>query len=169
MFALVNTKGLSNFNFKQYENLKFSVVHIEEVITDTVINRDIYGSILLCNFEPYVFEEKRRVIPDVQHVCRLQYHPLFNPYVLKCLQKVNLAENLEDTIQNDEVLFMYQRDHSILAEFRKFYIESFYSDEMNKSSLYKLIEGEVNTQNYSIYRALIELISSDRVLKESEI
>lgn len=166
LFALLNTKGLSAINLAEFSNLCFVYLGIEEVVTDKVLNRDIFGTILLQNYEPYTFEEEKPEVPSVFSVERLQYRPIFSNYVLQCLSKVNLSDSFEKTVAYDEVYRNYSKDNELLAEIRKFYIETFFHDSIDNSYLFELIDQEGGSLNYGMYKALINLVSKENAIKE---
>lgn len=166
LFALLNTKGLSAINLAEFSNLCFAYLGIEEVVTDKVLNRDIFGTILLQNYEPYTFEEEKSEVPSVFSVERLQYRPIFSNYVLQCLSKVNLSDSFEKTVAYDEVYRNYSKDNELLAEIRKFYIETFFHDSIDNSYLFELIDQEDGSLNYGMYKALINLVSKENAIKE---
>lgn len=166
LFALLNTKGLSAINLTEFSNLCFAYLGIEEVVTDKVLNRDIFGTILLQNYEPYTFEEEKSEVPSVFSVERLQYRPIFSNYVLQCLSKVNLSDSFEKTVAYDEVYQNYSKDNELLAEIRKFYIETFFHDSIDNSYLFELIDQEDGSLNYGMYKALINLVSKENAIKE---
>ena len=166
LFALLNTKGLSAINLTEFSNLCFAYLGIEEVVTDKVLNRDIFGTILLQNYEPYTFEEEKSEVPSVFSVERLQYRPIFSNYVLQCLSKVNLSDSFEKTVAYDEVYRNYSKDNELLAEIRKFYIETFFHDSIDNSYLFELIDQEDGSLNYGMYKALINLVSKENAIKE---
>lgn len=164
LIALLNTSGLNRIDFSKYPNLRFGYIAIPEVITNVTINRDIFGTILLDNFSPYKFENDVKTIPDLQNVYRLQYKPVFSSYILDCLKRVHIADSLEDTLLSDKVLYKYRMDQSILADFREHYIRTYFSDDVDNSHLFELINTETNGMTYGVYRALIDLISASHVI-----
>lgn len=166
LFALLNTKGLSAINLAEFSNLRFVYLGIEEVVTDKVLNRDIFGTILLQNYEPYTFEEEKSEVPSVFSVERLQYRPIFSNYVLQCLSKVDLSDSFEKTVAYDEVYRNYSKDNELLAEIRKFYIETFFHDNIDNKYLFELIDQEDGSLNYGMYKALINLVSKENAIKE---
>ena len=139
---------------------------IEEVVTDKVLNRDIFGTILLQNYEPYTFAEEDSVVPSVFNVERLQYRPIFSNYVLQCLSKVNISDSFEKTVAYDEVYRNYSKDNELLAEIRKFYIETFFHDNIDNGYLLNMINREDGSLNYGMYKALVNLVSKENAIKE---
>ena len=169
LIALLDTTGLSEINFSLYPNLRFGYIAITEVITNVTINRDIFGSILLDNFEPYKFTDTEQAIPDLQKNYRLQYKPLFSSYILDCLQRVHLMDTLDETLLGDKVLYKYKKDNSILAAFREHYIKTYFSDNVDNSHLFDLISAESNGFTYGVYRSLINLISDNHVVGRNRV
>lgn len=159
IFALLDTSRINQLNLKSYHNLRFGLINIEEIVTDTVINRDIFGSLLLDNYTPYSIEGIDNTIPENQYVYRLRYKPLFSSYILDCLRKVNRAESFEQTLMNDEIYLKYCKDNSILAKFREYYIKTYYQANLDNSHLQQLIQDNLDNINYGVYSALLALIS----------
>ena len=159
IFALLDTSRINFLNLRNYHNLRFGIVNIEEIVTDTVINRDIFGSLLLDNFSPYNTESSKETSTESQYVYRLRYKPLFSSYVLDCLKKVNRTDSFEQTLMNDEVYLRYCKDNSILAKFREFYIKTYYQANLDNTYLQQIIQDNLDTINYGVYSALLSLIS----------
>lgn len=165
LIALIDTKGIHDIDYQKYSNLTFSYIAISEVVTDLVINRDIFGSILLHNYQPYIFEEKQAQSINFGDVYKLRYEPLFSSYILRCLYSVNRLETFEETLQADMVYHEYVKDSSVLAEIRKFYIKTYFEAGLDNTKLYDLVKYTGNQVSFGAYMALIELVSADVVIK----
>lgn len=167
LIATLNQARITQLDYSSYKNLKFGIVKINEVVTDVVINRDIFGSILLANFEPYVLTEKVEQKSINGNVPILTYEPLLSKDVLDCVDKIQLHSSLEETIRYDEILYRFKLAKSPLALLREFYIKSFYPIEQDKSSL-ECILNNCTPKEYGIYKALIEMVSSEHVVQGGE-
>ncbi len=159
IFALLDSSRINQLNLKNYHNLRFGLINVEEIVTDTLINRDIFGTLLLDNYAPYSAEECSNGIPENQYVYRLRYKPLFSSYILDCLRKINRAESFEQTLMNDEIYLKYCKDNSILAKFREYYIKTYYQANLDNTHLQQLIQDNLDNINYGVYTALLALIS----------
>lgn len=168
LFALLDTTGLGILKYEDYPNLSFSLVKIDEVVTDVVINRDIFGTLLLANYEPYALHEEDASKNYNNDVYRLRYKPLISSYILECLKKVNVLDSFENTLLHDNVYHRYKDDESILADFRYYYVKSFFYDNLDNKNLYTLISDEKDSITYGIYKALISVISSNNILESGE-
>lgn len=158
IFALQNSKGLSGIlNATEFNNLKVSYLPNFEVLTDTVINRQLFGSILLDNFEPYVLKKTEHKSVNFYNKS-LNYEPLFSEYVLKCLDKIDVMTNYEQTLLNDDVYQSYVADNAALAIIRKNMIKKMFGLECDLQQIAEIVEARKDPYLYCIYRALASQI-----------
>lgn len=159
LFALLNWSNLGNLDLSKYDNLNFKLFKIDEVVTDTVINRYVFGSILLANYEPYIFNPTENMSLPSFGTYTLQYKAIFSELVLQCLHRVNLCNTYEETIEQDEVYHHYCNINSDLANFRAFYIKTFFYNYVDMGVLNSIVESKINEESYSEYRALLHLLN----------
>lgn len=160
---LLVSRGQNPFNVEElkndYPHVNFHQLFGLEVITDEVINREIFGSILLDNYEPYVLEKKEVIVTRPEVVNLLKYNPVIPSYVTNCLNEVLVLNTVDMTIEADEVLRTYDRDKSKLAIFRENYIYAICGLDINEDKLLSAIKEERGNQSmYCIYYALYRLI-----------
>ena len=114
-----------------------------EVFTDLVINRDVYGALLLEKFEPYKIRRKEEV-QGTWGVATLSYTPLFSKYVLKITELPNI-ESIELGADADKIYNELVDVDPILANLRKIYLqhwENKIDSSFEESTLEKILTIE---------------------------
>lgn len=158
IFALQNSKGLVDMlEISSFENLNVSYLPDFEILTDTVINKQLFGSILLDNFEPYQLHPEQEHRVNVQDTS-LKYEPLFSDYVLRCLNPVDKLNTYETTILNDQIYQEYLADNSDLLSIRECFIKKAFNIPYDKNKIQEILKHREEAQQYCIYRALISTI-----------
>lgn len=147
-----------------YINLKVKNLHIEyvpdiEVFTDIIINKEIFGTLLLHKFEPYKLKEG---ISDISRpsIPRLNYTPLFSTNILSVLKPIDLIHTFEEIVQVDEVLLECKRSNSILYDLRLLYLKNWYGCDENSDyeRLYEEIRKVNDDALFCQYTSILELI-----------
>lgn len=158
---VVSQSDLSRFKSfaQQFSNLRFSYLPNVEVITDDVINRQIFGSILLDNFKPYKIESSANEVLATYHYTPLNYKPLISVYLLDCISKVVVLDSLKKTLLTDKVYQQYVKDKSFLTKFRECYIRKVMNLEVNLEELKQIVEFSDINRKY-LYYGLIRLIEN---------
>lgn len=158
IFALQNSKGLADaLEISSFENLKVSYLPDFEILTDTVINKQLFGSILLDSYEPYLLHEQSEK-NVVSQSATLKYEPLFSDYVLKCLDPVDKLNTYEMTTLNDKIYQEYLSDGSDLAIIRECFIKKVFNISYDKKAVREILKYREEAQQYCVYRALISII-----------
>lgn len=158
IFAIQHSKGLSMILHKaNLNNLDVVLLNNFEVVTDTVINKQLYGSILLDNFEPYELIKTKKETKGLQSKV-LQYRPLFSDYVLRCLSSVDKALTFEDTCENDTILQEYYEDKSDLAKIREAKIKKMFGLDFDRQEILDILEKRKEAEEYCMVRALVSKI-----------
>lgn len=171
LFALNDTSRLYElFKNSSYKNLDISYLNSIEVMTDIEINRNIFGSILKYNYEPYKLTKESRVF-DSYSLPKLSYKPIISQYVLKVLERVYVLDTLEHTLKCDPVYSEYkysENDNELLIKLRetKVMIDGFYllddvsneTIEKSLNSCEELVKDMQNTKEFCIYRSLIYIL-----------
>lgn len=159
---VVSQSNLTTFSnkIKEFRNLRFAILQNIEVVTDDLINRQIFGSILLDNYEPYNLDNNTdRVLVPYRYES-LEYKPLISPYLLNCISKVVILDDIKKTLLSDKVYQQYIKDKSILASFREFYIKHLMSYKVDPDILEKAIVDS-NVRDPYLYYALIKLVCGE--------
>lgn len=107
--------------FKRYHDIRFVKVPSYDFMSDIIVNKQIFGSILLDNADPYVFERKANHQIDFD-APRLEYVPLFSDAQIQCVSKVDILDTLERTLDNDAVFRRFKGEKADLQYFRMYYI-----------------------------------------------
>ena len=164
IFALQDTTGLMNiFNIRKYEGIKAMYVPQLDVVTDVVINQNIFGSILLDNYKPYILKEDvKKESPNWTHK-KLQYSPLFSQVYFDCLQPPDCLDSYEQTLLYDKVYQDFLGFNPILAKIRDVIIRREFNLDSNKEELIELVNDNTS---FCIYRALIEIVFNEEVYNE---
>ena len=157
LFALSDNSNLSNiFNAVKFDYLKISYLPNVEVVTDSVINRDVFGSILLDNYKPYLFTPEEKPVLSDFSFNKMVYKPLFPDSFLDCLQPVEKLDSVERTLLYDTVYQNSLQLNPLLAEIRKGFVLRDFGHVINESAYLDLIKNE--QVNYCMYRALVRAL-----------
>lgn len=149
--ALVNEcKGLRGLKMVYLQNIEY--------VSDTVLNRDIFGSILLDNYKPYVFS---RPVPE--SLSGYTFKPLscdllVPRYTFDLFDTVHPMQEVESTIEND-IIFMKYRNNLVLSGLRKLYILWSMSEDIAlcETDVRKEID-KLNGRVRGIYLAVLDII-----------
>lgn len=114
--------------FKRYKHIRFVKAPDYDFLSDVVINKHVFGSILLDNAEPYVFTVKHVKSPSYE-TPHLEYVPLFPSTQVQCISKVDVLDTLERTRDNDEVYRRLKSENAYLQYFRLYYIAVLHGDK----------------------------------------
>jgi len=160
---LLVSRGSNPFDIavlkKDYPHVNFHQLLNLEVITDEIINREVFGSILLDNYEPYIFDNKKSLPIKVEKTEYLSFDPVIPSYVTDCLNEVLIMNTVDQTLEADTVFSRYDKDKSKLLWFRKNYIYKVCGVPIDEDRLLRIIEEERgNSFMHCIYYALYELI-----------
>lgn len=154
IFALQNSRGLADvLKISDFKNLNVSYLPDFEILTDTVINKQLFGSILLDNYSPYLIKDEQPPVFKVENPS-LQYQTLFSDYVLQCLNPIDKLATFEDTKLNDNIYQEYINDKSDIAYIRECKIKKLFDMPYDKKAIIEIIEKREEVQQYCIYRAL---------------
>lgn len=158
LFALQQSEGLaqvlSQIKLKYLQ--VFKVNPDIDIVTDVVINKQIFGSILADNFSPYYLKEENNKELDLSQY-RLQYQPLFNDSVFRIMGPVTFYDSFDNTLIHDNTYNELVKNQKQLAELRKLYIQKMFNIPLDFSKVLQNLD-ELNNERYCIYRALIYLI-----------
>lgn len=151
-------------NYKQLEgyidtdNLNVYLVDDIELVTDVIIRRDIYGTIVRNVCEPYLEKPKTKV-NDYEEFKSSNVEPIFRESIQRLKEPVVIAPNLRRAVENDEVLASISKDDSIAYFLRSEQINRAYGvDKDNSSMLDLLLNNVADTSLCHIYKSLYKLI-----------
>lgn len=159
-FLIVSRSGLNDLIpvFKRYDGIRFAVLSSVEFVTDRIFDRDIFGSILLDNYEPYVMSKEQPVSLGEYACPSFNCESVIPGTLFDVEQKVYTLENVKDTLENDIVLQTYE-GNNIIQALRKIVILRTMGESVTEcvAELRKLIE-KLDTKRYGIYTAFLDFI-----------
>lgn len=122
-FVIATDSGASSWQkvFSKYSNIRFFAAQPYDFMSDIVINKSVFGSILLDASKPY--ELKPRKSEPFDWVSpKLEYVPLFSDAQIQCASSVETLDTLERTLDNDAVYLRFKNDSAYLKSFRFYFI-----------------------------------------------
>ncbi len=157
LFALRDNSGLEKIvNTKRYKNITFKYIPGIEVFTDVVINKGIFGSILLDNYAPYVLKvtEKHEFSEDIP--C-LSYKPLFTKYVMSVLDTPEFLSSLEETLEYDVYYSEVSKFNSTLGSLRECYLRFLFNEDVSEdlSAIENSLHSVDNPIDFCNYNAVL--------------
>lgn len=121
LFIVHDSPDFSGYNLKKYKHLRFARVCGFDYVTDALLNKSLFGSILLDNYEPYVFGHREFPAGYTGNNSVLEYCPVVPGILFEMLDVVHNLGNVDDTISNDIILQRYKGD-SLVTSVRKLVI-----------------------------------------------
>lgn len=154
-------QGLSQAT-KELKQLRVFVTSGEPVITDSVINKQIFGSILLDTREAYKLQEDNSSTRDNNDDFLLQYTPMIGQMYLQCFSPIEVLSTAQETLENDQVYKSCKdNENSLLALLRKRCIQKKF--DISDTRLDEVIKSSIAELNDDVAWCLCNL------LKESEL
>lgn len=143
------------------QKLRITFVPLDDFVTDSLINKSAFGGILLDTTTPYDIKnsgvmQKTVTQPEILHHLRdINYN------IINCIQPVNRARTLEDTVEIDEVLRNYTEagDTAMVLLRKKMIYKEFGADTVRLDSMLEnLLKDIQNDESWcalnAIYRGL---------------
>lgn len=164
LFIVQENPNFTAFNLKKYKYLRFMELCGFDYVTDTLINKSLFGSILLDNYEPYIFEDKEEHSVYVGSNTVLEYCPVVPGILFETLSTVHNLDSMDDTFSNDSVLQHYRED-SLVTSVRKLVIAKKCSWDLQE--WLEKAEGQIDRLDgklYGIYKAFIKCVVEGGVL-----
>lgn len=155
--------------FKQCSNIRFFSHTGFEFVTDAIIRENVFGSLLMDNYEPY----RLRVESTSQlsaFVCPTSsISPIINDYVLNCLSNVTVLDNVHRTIIHDKVYADYKECNSPLARIRELYIRREFGEDISTElkALYESLSSDAqDTTSWCMQFVLVKRLMGGDILGE---
>lgn len=161
IFAIKDRKQLSKLNLGQYKNVDFMFVDIE-IVTNVLICRDIFGTLLLTRYKPYRFSEEDETLPEMScHV--LSYDPLFPTAVYNVLSKIQATGDYRYVRFVDQVLADLADSSDVLAALRDIRIKNSCEQECKEdlAEVKHRIDTVEDPSLYCMYIALYRIICKE--------
>ena len=159
-----DNSSLAAYALKKYKHLRFAELRGFDYVTDSLLNKSLFGSILLDNYEPYIFEDKNEYSGYVGSNVVLEYSPVVPGILFETLSTVHNLDTVEDTFSNDIILQRYRED-ALVAGVRKLKKEKKCSWDLQEwlekaEKEIDLLDGKL----YGIYKAFISCVVEGGVL-----
>lgn len=107
---------------KTFSHLRFVTPNKFDCVTDSLLNRNLFGSLLLDNYAPYEFGKGRSTGKRDFCSASLSFCPVVNQTVVDCLNPVERLTTLQLTLEHDAVLRGYVRSKSSMEHLRRYLI-----------------------------------------------
>lgn len=160
LFAL-KSKGSINqkLHLDDYENLKIRYINRIDDVTDLLIRRELFGSLLLEKFEPYQFYEEDNV-PPTKEIFKLEFKPLFSDNLLEIMDSYEKKRTSEETLKHDSIYRKLLKFSEIGAGLRKFRILRSLQEDTTvlEAALKKQIDLLEDPTEFCNYNALFNLM-----------
>lgn len=141
---------------QRFSGIKCVVKDNVEMITDVVINKDVFGSILLSRYEPYRLTDEV-VSREYYNGCpEMHYKPLIPPDFFKLFEPVHFMPTGELTCENDEVWNVLQ-DNVLLQMLRELRIHGYFQEDTTELEM-KMDEIIDSLDKPGVYIAVKQLI-----------
>ena len=168
VIALCDGATLGNsLNTKKYKNLKFYTLPSIEILTNLVIKADIFGPILLDNFQPYQFNEEVSE-SKIGHLNTIEYKPIISDVFYKIFSPAHYQGSLHNFIENDKIYNNLLTSNKLLAECRLIVLRCKYLEKSgtieptHKKGLYdsiKSVERAIqNIEDNKIYCCMVTVV-----------
>ena len=164
LFCCHDQKGLKQLNLvDKYRNLEFKNVLDDDIITDVTIRRDIFGTILINNYQPYFFKG-RPAKPALGTIPTLEYSFLFTKQTLSVLSSVNKLKDSKNTLYFDKVYSDLATNYPLLAHMRRRLILSMFSEDCSEEDriIQEMIADVTDNSLYAMYRSLFYLLRKEK-------
>lgn len=163
-FLMVSQGSFSDYlsDLRKFKHVRFALLQNVEFITDTLLNRDVFGSILLDNYEPYIFKKEKPISLGDYTCPTLEWKGIVPPALFDVEEKVRPLENLEDTLENDLVMQRY-KENPLICKLREAVIRKSTGEEWNNTlkEFDKMLDGLDNKQ-LGIYLAYSRIVLGGR-------
>ena len=163
VLAICNSDGYQSLDgYLETDNISLFLVDDIDFMTDIVIRRDIYGTIIKETSSPYVSKSKAKNVYDGQEeFSSSNVKPLFRENIQRLVEPVVVAPNINRAIENDDVLLSISEDDDIpyflrLEQINKAYNVVKDTSEMFKTLLTKVTDRYEKTIYISIYNLIKE-------------
>lgn len=141
-------------------NLNIHIVSGYEFITDTIIKRDIFGTILKETRDPISIKDNSN--NDIDRVInRLSFNKILPNVILNCFKKVVFYDSLEDTLSKDLILYSL-KDNYLLNCLREIRI-NFIHSRFNKSFEFTTNIYELDNKGFCICKSLERFLNKEDI------
>lgn len=156
ILAIRNAKGFPMLmDYLEVDNIEFLNIIDFEVVTDTFIKRNLFGSILIRKYTPYV--DKITMFKNSStYQSNSNLVPVLPNDILGILSPINRLVTLKHTIEADRVLEDF-KDNPLVYYLRLNRIKRLFDEEVDFDGMMDRIESSnVNKILYSVLCVMIE-------------
>lgn len=158
VLALRDSTGYEDLEEEiELNNIKLYLIDGIEMMTDTIIKRDLFGTILREEYNPYLDNKVKKIVEFTEPVTS-SVSPIFPPSIEKLITPVVVAPNLRLALENDEVFNSIHEGDDVAYFLRSEQINKIYGNFEDRS---EMLEGILknNTDGLNdVYRSVYELI-----------
>ena len=147
-------------DFSKYKNLQFKLVRFGSYgVSDTLINRELFGSLLLSVSPVYEFKEKQAKPLSMLSATK-KYSALFPKEVMEIFSPPVALDNLNLVLRNDEIYQHLQKVDAFYALARCCYLKLLLHEPITEqlNQLRNIAESSTNPSLYSTQQALIYIL-----------
>lgn len=156
---------LENVNI---DNLDFYYINGIDAMTDTVIKRDLYGTIVKINYKPYEIPRRDipKVLPEIPY--RISYEPNLPLYVQLLANPVIHAPDLKTALDMDTVKVALEKTHGteFLQLLRILQINILYESRdvpKIRTMCENYLESMMDLKQQLLFKSLLDLIMEERL------
>lgn len=156
LLAVKNAKGLEYLSsFLTYDNIQVFYITDFEIVTDTFIKRNLFGSILIQKENPYL-TRMREINMITSYNSNKNLTPVLPLDILDILSPIEKMLDIKHTIENDKVL-KENKDNALVCYLRMNRIKKMFGEEVDYDGMIKRIDASgVNAILYRIVCVMIE-------------
>lgn len=166
VLAICNSEGYDTLeDYIETDNISLFLVDDIDFMTDLVIKREIYGTIIKETSEPYVTKLSSKK-PDTlyEEFHSSNVNPLFRENIQRLVEPVVVAPNVNRAIDTDDVLNSISEDDDIPYFLRLEQINKFYNVNKDTSEMFNNLLGKVSDPYLkTIYKSIYMLIKEGRL------
>lgn len=163
VFVVLDGITLSNEYLRSLSYVRFFVAQNMQCMSDTVINKNVFGSLLLDKYKPYQrIPDADSFSPNEFTIPTMHVEPLISDYVLQCIKDPYSFSSIDDALKNDEIYNAYFDANNPLMFARYLLlmkkVGAFSEDKSNElnTKFYQMIDTVKSNQLRCIYVSIFE-------------
>lgn len=161
-------------NLQVLKHLRFYSAGKFDMVTDTLIQKNLFGSILLDCEDAYYFQEKPSIHLGNFTGETLSYVPILSKQLLSCIANFETLGSAKHTLEYDRYYTDFRKRKSNLALWRALYIKRCFGEEASyeNSAIQTILEEELHNSKsswsllYVMYHRILRTPSSCLTGKE---
>lgn len=164
VLAMCNSEGYEQLDkYINTDNIKIFLVDNVDMMSDVIIRRDIYGTLVKELFEPYVVDTVYETEKNYS-IESSNYDPIFRENIQRLCEPIVVAPDLRRAMENDEVLSSIGEDDDIAYFLRSEQLNRYYNNRGDNSIIFEnILSGISDTNEIFIYRSIYNLIKEGKL------